>query len=188
MKSGTVLPAPSATLLLVPLLTPDTGIIVVSAAHAQIDLPLIASLVTLANQGEQIALLVADNHFDGHPLARRLHQQEHVKLAYAETPYQLRFLIRRLRETRQCYSLLVVIGLLETFYDEQIPEQQATLVLADILQTLNELASTLRVMVILTPAPKATRAHLLTAVQNAVGAYLELRVLEAPKDLQRRLF
>jgi hypothetical protein len=188
LESKSTLAIPPAGPSLVPLFLFETGVIALSATHTQIDTPLVETLAALANQGERVALLVADSDFDGHALARRLNRQESVKLSFAETPYQVRFLVRRLLAARGEYSIVVIVGLLETFQDEQIKLSHASLVLQDTLMLLDELARTLRVMVILTPPGQETRPQLLRAVQNVVAAYLELPALPTPKDSQGRLF
>lgn len=185
----TSLPSVALSHPLLPLLSLKTGIIAVGATHAQIDTPLAETIVALANHGERIAVLVADSHFDGHPVAQRLHDRGHVKLSFAETPYQVRFLLHRLHFACAEFSIVVVVGLLETFYDEQIKEPQAELLLDDALRLLDRLAATLRVMVILTPSTHQTRPQLVKTVRERVASYLELAALEAPNEsLQGRLF
>lgn len=170
-----------ATALLVPLLG-TAGIAALYATHEQIDPSLTEMLATLANQGRRTAVLVADGHFDGHALARRVQQPEQLQVAFGETPRQVRFLVQRLLKTREAYSVVVVIGLLETFYDEQVRAGQAYYVLADTLRGLNDLARTLRVLILITPVPKPTRPQLQQYVRNAVDAYIEIPALPAPES------
>lgn len=173
-----------------PLVSPRrwTGLVVLSAPHKQFTPALTQTLVALANQGEHIAVIVADNHFEADEIARRA-PGESVKVARGETPYQVRRLVQRVLAARLSYSVLVVSGLLEPFYDEQVKWTVARHLLADTLQLLNDLARTLSVLVVLTPAPVPTRHYLLEQVSRAADRYIELPALVASDtSLQARLF
>jgi hypothetical protein len=165
-----------------------TGLVAVCAPHSQIGLPLTQTLVALAKDGQHVAVIVADNHFEADKIARVV-PEEQLKVARAETPHQVRQLVRRLSATHTCYSVAVVIGLLEPFYDEQVKWTVARTLLTDTLCLLNELARTLRVLVIITPAPSLTRPYLKDQLTKAVDTYTELPALASAKQaLQVRLF
>lgn len=171
------------------LLPHKQGIVVVSAVHAQIDAPLTKTLVRLANAGEHIAVILADNRFAADEIARRALNQAHLKVARGETPHQVRHLVQRLSTSPGAYSVIVVIGLLAPFHDQQVQWKIAQHLLADTLHLLNQLARTVRVLVILTDTPKVTRPYLKAQVAKAGATYLELPALPAPQDsLQGRLF
>lgn len=166
-----------------------TGFVALDAAHTRIDAALTQILVQLANQGEQIAVIVADNQWNAADIARGLNNPEQIQVARGETPHQVRYLVQRLNRTGTAYSIAVVVGLLEPFYDEQVKWTLARHLLADTLRLLNELALTLRVLVVVTPAPKPTRLYLREQVARAADMSLELPALEPPTTLpQGRLF
>jgi hypothetical protein len=172
---------------LVPLL-PARGILAIYAQHTQLDAPLTQTLVQLAKQGEHLAVIIADTHFDPVEIARQVNDAEHIKVARGETPHQVRHLVQRIRATHTSYSIAVVIGLLEPFYDEQVKWAVARSLLNDTLYLLNELALTLCVLVVITPAPKPTRPYLQAQVVNAVDHFVELPVLADPQNaVQARL-
>lgn len=163
------------------------GITAIYASHAQLDMPLVQTLATLAQEGHRIAVIVADNHFDAYEIARKVPEIS-LQVARAETPYQVRHLVGRLTKLCASFSVAIVIGLLEPFYDEQIKTTVARTVLTDTLRLLNELADTLRVLVLLTPPPNATRPYLLAQFTRTVQNYIELPALTPPKPSpQRRL-
>lgn len=167
---------------------PPSGIVAIHASHEQIDGLLTQIMVTLVNDGHSLALIVADNHLDAYELARRA-DGDKIQVARGETPYQVRQLARRLLATRDAYSVAIVSGLLEPFYDEQIQWQMARTLLADTLQLLDELARTLRVFVLLTPPPKPTRPYLLAQVSRAIPHSIELPALASPgTSRQAKLF
>jgi hypothetical protein len=173
--------------VLVPHLT-RTGLLAIYASHAQMAVPLTQTLIALAGQGEHIAVIVADNHFEADEIARNV-PDELIKVARGETPHQVRRLVQRLLATRVSYSVVVVIGLLEPFYDEQVKWTVAQRLLTDTLQLLNELARSLCVLVLITPAPKPTRPYLKIQVSRSADRFIELPVLALPENsLQARLF
>src|SRR6186997_716286 len=96
-----------STHLLLPL-SPTVGLVTLCAPHAQLDAALTQTLIALANQKLHIAVVVADNHFDAHTIARSINN-DYLKVARAETPHQVRHLVRRLLELRPTYSVAVVI-------------------------------------------------------------------------------
>jgi hypothetical protein len=164
------------------------GIVALYASHEQIDTLLVQTMIALADQGHSLAVIVADNHFDAYELARRV-DGDKIKVARGETPHQVRQLVLRLRAARASYSVAIVSGLLEPFYDEQIKWQMARTLLADTLQLLDDLARTLHVFVLVTPPPKPTRPYLQAQVTRAVAHSIELPALANPDTaLQGRLF
>lgn len=165
-----------------------SGVVAICAPHPQIDAALTQVLTLFADGGEHIAVIVADNHFDAYAFARRI-DDEHLKVARAETPHQVRRLVQRLLATHTSYSVAVVIGLLEPFYDEQVQWQMARHLLTDILQLLDELARTLRVLVLVSPPPNATRSYLKEQLTQAAAHSIELPTLAPAKQaLEGRLF
>lgn len=167
---------------------PPTGLAAVVATHAQLDPVLTQTLIALAAQGERIAVITADNHFDAAEIARRV-DAARLHMARGETPHQVRTLVRRLHARRASYSVVVLVGLLTPFYDEQVKWTLARYLLADTLRLLQELAEHLQVLVVLTPAPHAARPWLHAQVRGAAERYLELPALSAPElTLPPRLF
>jgi uncharacterized protein YgbK (DUF1537 family) len=170
------------------LLLTRTGIIAVCALHPQIDAPLAQTLAGLANAGERIAVIVADNHFEAQEIARRVRNKEHLRVARGETPHQVRHLVQRVQAAGGAYSIVVVIGLLEPFYDEQVRWTVAQHLLTDTLRVLQELSNTLRVLVVITPPPNETRPYLQEQIVTLVDYYLEIPELPAPSEQAPRLF
>lgn len=169
-------------------LLPMRGMAVVCAPHAQTDESLLQTLITLLEQGELVAVIVADNRFDADAIARHVGQAQ-LKVARGETPHQVRTLVRRLCSTRLAYSAVVLIGLLEPFYDEGVKWLVAQHLLGDTLRALSELAQTMRVLVLVSPSLNVTRSYLKHQVVQAAAVYVELPALEpAASGLQGRLF
>lgn len=167
---------------------PILGIAVVCGTHTQIDLPLAGMLIALAQKGHHIAVIVANNHFEMDEIARVV-PPEQLKVARGETPHQVRHLAQRLVNTRTAYSVVVVVGLLESFYDEQVQWKVAVHLLTDTLALLSELARTLSVLVLITPPPNATRPSLRALLIQAADQYTELPAPTLPKQLpEGRLF
>jgi len=184
-----ILFAAAAPLLVSHFALRKTGIAALSAPYAQIESSLTQTIVMLANRGERVAVVVADNQFDTNAAARGAVVKEHLQVTRAETPRQVRYQVERLLAKRQAYSIVFIIGLLKTFYDEQVEAKLAADLLTDILRELDELAHSVRVLVIITPAPKPTRAYLREQVESALGPLVELPALPAPaKPFQARLF
>lgn len=168
--------------------SPIFGLAVICGTHAQLDVPLTQTLITLAQNGHHIAVIVANNHFEADEIARTVPQAQ-LKVARGETPHQVRHLVQRLLDTHTGYSVAVVIGLLEPFYDEQVKWQLARQLLTDTLALLNELARSLRVLVLITPAPTPTRPYLVAQLTQAAADYTELPTPAQPKQLPKgRLF
>ncbi len=168
--------------------TVTVGLVALGATHPQVDEPLLQALIALAGEGEHLAVIVADNHFAADALARAV-DAERLQVARGETPYQVRRLVQRLTAVPAAYSVVVIIGLLESFYDQQIQWQVARHLLADTLRLLQELARQLRVLVIVTPAPNATRPYLHAQLVQAADLYSELPALPPTAEtLQKRLF
>lgn len=142
---------------------------------------ILQSLCIRAARGEHLALVVGDNHFDVYRLARlsRAHGFDPaallscIELSRPLTCYQLQHRVLSLcAQNQDAYDALYVIGLLETFYDEDVKESEAVRLLIQILTHLKIVAADGLPILLSMALPKlGGRAHLMELVKHAVHAY-----------------
>lgn len=140
------------------------------------------SLFLRAARGEPLGLIVGDNRFDVYALARLARGSgfdpsallARIEFSRPFTCHQLHHGVLNLVEARaNAWSALYVLGLLETFYDEDIRYGDAAQLLQEILIQLRQIASQgLSVLVTLSPPPKETaRQAFIARVIDAADAY-----------------
>lgn len=172
------------------------GVVAVNAPPAQIQPYLTSLLITLTQEGERVAVVIANNEFDLYAVARAAKRRglypelvlAQLTVARAETVYQVRRCIQKLVAAPQQVSVLLVFGLLEAFFDQAIPWQEAQRVLADTLVALKTLGTqNVRVLVTVTPADDRERAFLGRQLSGGVDAYVQIAPLPLERPKQRRL-
>ncbi len=172
---------------------------------------LLAALTVLASRGHPIRVFDGGNRFDGYfvaRLARRLSSDPHatlerIQLSRAFTCFQLAELIENtpgggdfLTPTRidplttDGESLLFVLDLLNTFYDESVPLRDSERLLHNTISHLKRLASNGPVIVG-AREPRVLvkeRWTLLDQLQVASDVAWLLRAPDGPEEAQPRLF
>jgi hypothetical protein len=140
-----------------PALSPGK-IILLAAPQAALKVPLQEAAVRLLISGP-VRMLVGNNQFDAYTLARMLRRHsfesvgllERIELARAFTCYQMRTL---LRETPSLPIPTFVVGLLLTFYDENVPEAESLRVLRQCIWELGRLGRSAPLIVSVEPLPQ----------------------------------
>jgi hypothetical protein len=168
---------------------------------------LLAALTVLASRGHPIRVFDGGNRFDGYfvaRLARRLSNDPHatlerIQLSRAFTCFQLAELIENtgdfstpdpLNATPEDHSLLFVLDLLNTFYDESVPLRDSERLLHNTVSHLKRLASHGPVIVG-AREPRVLvkeRWTLLDQLQVASDVAWLLRAPDGPEEAQPRLF
>jgi hypothetical protein len=131
-------------------------------------------IVRLAGSGP-VRMIVGNNQFDGYSIARMLRRRsramnghlERIQLTRAFTCYQMATL---LRETPNAPIPTMVVGLLATFYDENVPEFESLRVLRECIWELNRLGRSAPLIVSAEPLPQ--REALFDAVRDAADVTL----------------
>lgn len=140
------------------------------------------SLFLRARHNERLGLIIADNHLNEYALARlaRVHGFNPASLlaridfSRPFTCHQLHHCIIDLVPAKTPrWRALYILGLLDTFYDEDIHLPIVSRLLGDILVRLRFFASQgLPVLITLAPPPsETTRAELILRVIHAADAY-----------------
>lgn len=142
---------------------------------------LLQSLFIRAARGERLALIVGDNHFDAYRLARLVRAYgvdpgallPCLALSRAFTCHQLQHRALAIEPNNQpAWHALYVIGLLDTFYDEDVREPEALCLLTQFLRRLRIVASQgLPILITAAPPRQAGRAHFIELVKRAADAY-----------------
>ncbi len=142
---------------------------------------ILQSLCIRAARGERLSLVIGDNHFDAYRLARlvRAHGFDpaalvpHIELSRPFTCYQLQHRIFSLDAQNQAAcDALYVIGLLETFYDEDVKEGEAVRLLAQTLARLKSIAAKGLPILLSMALPKLPgRESFIEIVKRAADAY-----------------
>ena len=155
----------------------------------------------LTEMTPEAGVIIGDNRFDEFRLARlaRAHQFDPAPLlqlivfSRPFTCHQLHHCVVNLDATvTRGWSGLYLLGLLDTFWDEDIHYAEAARLLRDILARLNGLSENgLSVLVTLSPPPtKTNREAFIAQVLDATDAYWmpSPRALEAPAINQMSLW
>jgi hypothetical protein len=175
--------------------------VVAVAAPESFSHPLvIQSLAAHAARGERLGVLIGHNRFDVYVLSRLAVENgldprpilERIKLSRAFTCHQLhrRILTLRVPCTKR-WSALYVLGLLDTFYDEDVKHHEAVRLLNESLAKLKEIAASGLPVLITVSAPKEPgRQHFLEVVAHQadlyrVGAARGWRHWEPAEDVPR---
>ncbi len=160
----------------------------VEGPHATVHPHVIRSMALQSARGESIAAIIGDNRFDLYALARLAKALglppdqvlTRIELSRAFTCHQFHRRACTLLPSRvQKWRGLYVLGLLDTFCDEEVRYAEAARLLAETLRHLKRLAAAgLPVLITLSQPSVPGRAGLIAIVQESVDVY---RVL-APDD------
>lgn len=142
---------------------------------------ILQSLFLRVARGERVALVIGDNHFDAYHLARlaRAHEFDpavllpRVELSRPFTCYQLHHRIHTLATERQGkWSAVYVMGLLDTFCDEDVRVYDAERLLQSTLGQLKTIAHNgLPILVSMAVPRQPERAPFVERVKRAADAY-----------------
>lgn len=146
-------------------LPPPSRVAAVAARDSYSHLLVIQSLAAHAARGERLGVLIGHNRFDVYSLARLASEHgldprpilERIELSRAFTCHQLhrRILTLGAPHTRR-WSALFVLGLLDTFYDEDVKQHEAKRLLYESLRKLKEIAGGGLPVLITASAPQET--------------------------------
>jgi hypothetical protein len=150
----------------------------------------IQSLAAHAARGQHLGVLVGHNRFDVYALSRLALEHgldprpilERIELSRAFTCHQLhrRILTLGVRHTGR-WSALYVLGLLDTFYDEDVKQYEARRLLNECLLKLKEVAgSGLPVLITVSAPQEPGREHFLEEVARRADMFWT-PVEEAPR-------
>lgn len=161
----------------------------------------IQSLAAHAARGERLGVLIGHNRFDVYALSRLAMEHgldprpilERIELSRAFTCHQLHRRILTLGDPHtNRWSALYVLGLLDTFYDEDVKPYEARRLLNECLLKLKVIATSGLPVLITVSAPKESgREHFLAEVARQADVYWEPREeapgLPAPRQLALEL-
>lgn len=190
MLAPNLLPAPSRVEI-EPALLPFASQVAAVAARESYSHPLvIQSLAIHAARGERLGVLVGHNRFDVYALSRLASEHgldprpilRRIELSRAFTCHQLHRRIVTLGASHtQRWSALYVLGLLDTFYDEDVKPYEARRLLNESLAKLKEIAgSGLPVLITVSAPQEPGREHFLQDVARGADVFWE-PAEEAPK-------
>ena len=143
---------------------------------------LIRSFLARTARGATVGAIVGDNRFHAYKLARlaRAHHLNpdvlltRIQLSRPFTCYQLhRRVVTIDSKTVQSWAALYVLGLLDTFYDEDVPHREAARLLREIARRLRELAADgLPILITLSQPPeRSPRQQLVSLILEASDSY-----------------
>ncbi len=181
MPAPTLLPIP-ASASIEPAQLPLPSQVVAVAARESFSHPLvIQSLAAHAARGERLGVLIGHNRFDVYALSRLALKHgldprpllTRIELSRAFTCHQLHRRILTLSLPRaQRWSALYVLGLLDTFYDEDVKHHEARRLLNESLSKLKEIAAGgLPVLITVSAPQEAGREDFLQVVASQVDLY-----------------
>lgn len=159
----------------------STNIGALAAPDSRLQPLITQSLAVHAERGEHLGAIIGHNQFDVYALARwaRAHGHNprplltHIELSRAFTCHQLhRRIVTLDAQPRVDWAALYVLGLLETFYDEDVKVYEAARLLNESLYHLKSIAAKGLPVLITVSAPKESgREHFLELVARAVDVY-----------------
>jgi len=149
-------------------------IVLLAAPRASLKTLIQEVVVRLVAAGP-VRMVIGNNQFDGYTFARMLRRQsremaallERIRLARAFTCYQMSAL---LRETPSAPIPTLVVGLLVTFYDENVPEYESMRVLRGCVWELHRLGRSAPLIVSVEPLPQ--REALFNTIRDAADTTL----------------
>jgi hypothetical protein len=177
------------TLSSTPLLALDPGRIPIESqilvlfGHASELHPLILqSLCLRASRGERLGVIVGDNRLNDYAIARLARGRgfdpsavlAQIEFSRPFTCHQLHHCVLDLVGERiDAWRALYVLGLLDTFWDEDIRYAEAMQLLGEILVRLRQIAAQNRSVLVTLSLPPAetTRRDMIARVLNAANAY-----------------
>ena len=160
----------------------ESQILVLFGHAAELHPLVLQSLCLRASRGERLGVIVGDNRLNEYAMARLARARgfdpsavlAQIEFSRPFTCHQLHHGVldlvgERIGEWRALY----VLGLLETFWDEDIRYAEATHLLGQVLARLSQIAAQNRsVLVTLSPPPaETTRLELIARVLDAADAY-----------------
>ena len=157
--------------------------ILVLFGHASELHPLILqSLCLRASRGERLGVIVGDNRLDEYAMARLARGRgfdpsavlAQIEFSRPFTCHQLHHCVLDLIDERiGVWRALYVLGLLDTFWDEDIHYAEARQLLGEILARLRRIAAQNRSVLVTLSLPPAetTRQDLITRVLNVADTY-----------------
>ncbi len=157
----------------------------------------IQSLAAHAARGERLGVLIGHNRFEVYALSRLALEHgldprpllARIELSRAFTCHQLHRRILTLGVPyTQRWSALFVLGLLDTFYDEDVKHHEASRLLHESLRMLKQIAASgLPVLITISAPQEPGREHFLQIVASEVDLYWEpaeeVSRLSAPQQL-----
>ncbi len=172
-------------------------VIAVAARESYSHTLVIQSLAAHAARGERLGVLIGHNRFDVYTLSRLALEHgfdprpllARIELSRAFTCHQLHRRIVTLDAAHmQRWSALYVLGLLDTFYDEDVKHHEASRLLHESLRKLKEIAASgLPVLITVSAPQEPGREHFLDVVAHKADLYWEpsedARRLPAPRQL-----
>jgi hypothetical protein len=197
MPAQTRLPIPASTAIEPSQLLLPSQVIAVAARESYSHPLVIQSLAAHAARGERLGVLIGHNRFDVYALSRLAVEHgldprpilERIELSRAFTCHQLhrRILTLGVPHTKR-WSALYVLGLLDTFYDEDVKHHEARRLLSESLAKLKEIAvSGLPVLITVSAPHEPGREHFLEVVARDADLYWEpsedVPRLPAPRQL-----
>ncbi len=143
---------------------------------------ILQSLLLRAARGDKLGVVIGDNRLDAYALARLARAYgfdparllAHIEFSRPFTGHQLHHGILNLAAAKASdWRVLYVLGLLETFWDEDIRYTEATRLLHKVLLRLQKIAAQgLSVLITISPPPKeTTRVEFITRVLDAADAH-----------------
>jgi hypothetical protein len=169
-------------------------LVAVCGDHAQIHPLILQSLLARAARGEPLALVVGDNRFDAYRLARLARARgldpgvilSRLAVTRAFTCYQLhgcladpkgfphnRHFSGNWSSNPSGLAALYVLGLLEMFYDEDLPELEARRLLLAGVTELKRIAEQGLPILITLSRKSSARARFVEIVRQAVDVWWE---------------
>ena len=174
---------------------PASRLIVLAGSEEQCAPLVIRSLAAQSAQEHRIGVVVGHNRFDLYGLARLVIEQglspapllARIQLSRAFTCHQLHRRILTLPVPERRWARLYVLGLLDTFYDEDVRYPEVSRLLNESMAHLRRLAdASLPVLITVAPPRVAGRERLLKLVAARADLYWELSeqiALPTPQQL-----
>lgn len=197
MVAHTLLPVPAFAKIEPAQLPLPSKVAAVAAPESYSHPLVIQSLAAHAARGERLGVLIGHNRFDVYALSRLAMEHgldprpilERIELSRAFTCHQLHRRILTLggAHTRR-WSALYVLGLLDTFYDEDVKQYEARRLLNECLLKLRGIAgSGLPVLITVSGPQESGREHFLELVARQADMFWapagEAPRLTAPRQL-----
>jgi hypothetical protein len=160
----------------------ESQILVLFGHASELHSLVLQSLYLRASRGERLGVIVGDNRLNDYALARLARGRgfdpsavlAQIEFSRPFTCHQLHHCVLDLVGERiDTWRALYVLGLLDTFWDEDIRYAEATQLLGDILARLRQIAAQNRSVLVTLSLPPAetTRQDMIARVLNAADAY-----------------
>ncbi|HEX9077365.1 MAG TPA: hypothetical protein VF932_16370 [Anaerolineae bacterium] len=175
-------------------------VVALLGSSAQLSPLTLQSFLARTARGERVGVIAGDNRFDAYGLARlaRAHRFDparllaRVEMSRPFTCYQLhrRVVTLERRKPRE-WSALYVLGLLDSFFDEDVPYGEAARLLSETLAHLKQIAARgLPVLVTFAPPPAQSprRPLAVSAVRSADAWWYPAPAVLASPALQQLSF